>query len=449
MNKLVASVGLVALSASALQSASAQALGSPDSSKPWSVSASLRGFYDDNISTAPKDLNPTESTGFEITPSAAFNWALQQTTINLGFLYTFKYYDKVIPGTDSHHDNSFTFSGSIDHSFSERLKASVADSFVIGQEPDMLRAQESMATFQRISGDNIRNFGSIGLNWQLTPKLGLGAGYDNAYYDYSAAGAYFPAFGTVQPSPSGTLDRMEHRAHLEALWFLTPETKLIVGYQFTAYDYTGDEVIGGQDVTILGQTYVNNPVFSSDRNARQHTFYVGTEHAFSPTFNGSVRAGGSYSDYYNSPTGGNGWSPYLNGSLKYTYAPESYIEGGVSYDISATDVVGYNSADGSFTLNSQAAVVYASLYHRIIPQLYGSLIFQFQNSLYKGGLYDNESEQFYLLGLNLEWRFTRNFAASFGYNYDRLESKPVNLGGGPFDRSFDRNRVYIGLTASY
>jgi hypothetical protein len=49
---------------------------------------------------------------------------------------------------------------------------------------------------------------------------------------------------------------------------------------------------------------------------------------------------------------------------------------------------------------------------------------------------------FYLLGLNLEYRFNSNFSADVGYNYDRLES---DLGG----RSFDRNRVYLGITATY
>ena len=55
MKKIVASVGLVALGASALQTASAQALVGPDASKPWSVSATIRGFYDDNPGTVAND----------------------------------------------------------------------------------------------------------------------------------------------------------------------------------------------------------------------------------------------------------------------------------------------------------------------------------------------------------------------------------------------------------
>jgi hypothetical protein len=451
MNKIVASVGLVALGASALQSASAQSLGSPDTSKPWSVSATLRGFYDDNTGTVPNDATVAnrDSFGFEVVPTAAFVWALEQTTINLGFLYSLKYYDHIPPGSTSHSDQTFTFNGGIKHTFSERLKVSVSDSFVIGQEPDMLRAEgDPLATFQRISGDNIRNYGSIAGDAQLTPNWGVGVGYDNAFYDYKASGVGFttiaPFTGAVVPSPAGTLDRIENRAHFEALWQIQPQTKLILGYQFADVNYTGDELVGGQFNSLLN-VWTTPLVFSSDRNYREHTFYAGAQHNFSPQLNGSLRIGGSYIDYYNSWTTSGNWSPYLNASLRYAYAPESYAELGVSYDNSATDIIGLNPADGTFTLSTEAAVVYVSIYHRILPRLFGSLMAQFQNSLYKDGLYDSQSEQFYMVGLNVEYRFTPNFAASVGYNYDRLDSPNVAAG----NRSFDRNRVYIGVTASY
>ena len=53
MKKIVASVGLVALGASGINAVQAQDVSSPPPEKPWNVSASLRGFYDDNYVTAP------------------------------------------------------------------------------------------------------------------------------------------------------------------------------------------------------------------------------------------------------------------------------------------------------------------------------------------------------------------------------------------------------------
>ena len=447
MKKLVASVGLVALGASGLQLASAQTLGAPDTSKPWSVSATLRGFYDDNTATLNKDvvLPPGEhrsSFGFEVAPAAAFNWAMEQTTINLGVLYSLKYYDNEPPGSSDHIDQSFTFSAGLKHNFNERVNASVQDSFVIGQEPDLLRAGNTFSTFQRVSGDNIRNYGSIGLNAELTPEFGLGAGYDNAFYDYKATeiGLVPTIFGpAIDPSIAGALNRIENRAHLEGLYTLAPETKVLVGYQFTQVGYTEDQPISG---------FVGAPetlVFSSDRDYREHTGYVGAEHNFLPNLTGSIRVGASYSDYYNDPYANAKWTPYVNASLKYSYAPASSVEVGFSYDRNATDVVGLignGFGPASVTIDAESAVVYAALHHSFTPQLFGNLMGQFQNSTYNGGQYDGTSEQYYLVGVDLEYRFNQYFSAHAGYNYDRVESDIAF-------RQFDRNRVYIGVTASY
>src|SRR5215470_2523936 len=193
MKKIVASVGLVALGASGIQTTSAQVVGTPDASKPWSVSATLRGFYDSNTATAPDNASlpagqKKQSYGYEVEPAAALVWSAEQTSVNLGFLYSLKYYENRPPGSADHVDQAFTFNLGVSHDFSERFKARVNDSFVIGQEPDLLRAGNAFSTFQRVHGDNIRNYGSIGGDAQLGPEFGIGAGYDNAYYDYKNTG---------------------------------------------------------------------------------------------------------------------------------------------------------------------------------------------------------------------------------------------------------------------
>src|SRR6266404_3810687 len=312
MKKIVASVGLAAIGASAIETASAQALVAPDASKPWSVSLTLRGFYDDNVSTLPNDFkipagSHRDTFGFEVNPSAALVWSVEQTTVNLGVLYSLKYYDhRPINSTDDT-DQSFAFNAGLTHSFSEQTQLKVSDSFVIGQEPDTLRAGSTFSTFQRVSGDNIRNYGSIGLEAQLTPQFGIGAGYDNAFYDYKDRGAIVPFIGQVQPSLAGTLNRIENRAHVEGFWRIQPETKVLLGYQFTDFDYTGDELIGGTSIGPLG---VFNPYFSRDRNSREHTVYVGAEHTFLPELTGAVRVGGSYTEYYNAPGAEHQYTPY-------------------------------------------------------------------------------------------------------------------------------------------
>ena len=445
MKKIVASVGLVAIGASGIQSASAQAFTAPDASKPWSVSATLRGFYDDNPATIPNNVSveKRDSFGFEVSPSAALNWSVDQTTVTLGALYSFMHWTRKPANSTGHNDHTFTFNAGLTHAFNEQISARVSDSFVIGQEPDLLRAGNAFSTFQRVSGNNIRNYGMIGVDAQLTPEFGVNVGYDNAFYDYKDRGFGFNG-PVVQPSLAGALNRIENRAHIEGTYQVMPETKALVGYQFTDVNYNANELIGGYlgFDPFSGNLVVLSPVFSRQRDSREHTGYVGVEHSFSPEFKAAGRVGASYTEYYNDPGVSSSWTPYVNLTLKYNYMPQSYVQAGFSFDRNATDVVGAG-LPGTLTLDAESAVVFLTLNHAITSQLFGNLIGQFQNSHYHGGTFDKNDEQYYLLGLDLEYRFNQYFSAHVGYNYDRLESSSA------LNRTFDRNRVYVGVTATY
>src|SRR5438046_717743 len=160
MKKLVASVGLLALGAAGAQAVDVpgQTAGLP---KPWSISATLRGFYDDNFNTVQSNSGADRKSvfGFEVSPALAFQWAPSpQTHLSLGYLYSFKYYDHTPAGNSDKFDQTHTLNAALEHAFSERYQLVLGDSFVIGQEPDLLRAGNSLATFQRLAGDNIRNY---------------------------------------------------------------------------------------------------------------------------------------------------------------------------------------------------------------------------------------------------------------------------------------------------
>jgi hypothetical protein len=452
MKKIVASVGLVALGASGVQAASPSPFNT-DAAKPWSVSATLRGFYDDNYQTIANDT-PTpagthrSSFGFDVSPGARFDWQLEQTQIGLGYTYDYKYYEHRTSGQSEHYNQSHTFRADLDHSFNERYQVSVSDSFVIGQEPDILRAGNTFSTFQRIPGDNIRNYGSINFNAQLTKQLGLQAGYANSYYDYDDDAVAVNTSSTsipgvtvtsVSPSRSGVLDRIEQTFHLDARYQLQPQTIGIVGYQYGDTAYTADEYIGGAVTNNLG--LVSGKLYRSNvRNNSSHYGYVGVDHTFRPDLSGSLRAGARYNDYYNDPFNQSEPSPYLNASMKYSYMAASYAEIGVSYDRTASDLFTDNTT--SITTDAQTVAAWLGVHQKITPRLQAILTGQIQNSTYQGGTIDDVSDMYYLLGLTLQYQFNPHLSAEVGYNYDRLDS---DISGRPFDR----NRVYIGVTASY
>ena len=438
MNKIVASVGMVAFGVSGAQAA--EAVNSPQPVKPWSVSATLRGFYDDNINSTAQ--NPQSSAGFEISPSLLWKENWETTTLSLGYTYSLLYYDTKPAGNANNTDQDHTFNGSFTHTFSERYDISVTDGFVIGQQPDTLRSGVAFNSFQRVPGDNIRNAGAINFDAQLTHLFGFQLGYGNAFYDYAATGAQDDGTGAVLPSTAGELNRIENSVHLDARYLIQRETTGVLGYQFRDTSYTANELIGG--AFDAGVPTPGENISSDSRNSRMHYGYAGLDHNFRADLMGSVRAGASLSDYYNDPTTGGEVSPYAQLSLRWTYAQDSYLEGGFSYDRIATDLVGTqtNGTALTFTTDAQAAVLYATWNHRITPRLFSSVVGQFQNSTYNNGAFNNEVDRFYLLGLNLEYRFTPNFSAHVGYNFDKLDSDIPN-------RSFDRNRVYIGVAANY
>jgi hypothetical protein len=443
MKIIVASVGLVALGTSGLQADTGSSLIS-ESTKPWSVSATLRGFYDDNINSAPDSSTLVAANGeryhrgtlgFEVSPAISVTWPWEQTTLSLGYIYSFKDYQfKPVGNTDTV-DMTHSFNAALDHSFNELYRASIHDSFVIGQEPDFLRAGNTYSTFQRLSGSNIRNYGTATLDGEITPVLGFEVGYANAYYNY-AADQTLPASSPTgfQPSEGGLLNRIEQSVHLDSRWQIAPQTVAIVGYQFADIDYTEGQML-------IGPTYPSS--VSNTRNNRGQYGYAGFDETFRPDLTASVRVGARYTDYYNDPSVSAKVTPFAQVSMRWSYGVESYVEAGFTHDREATDLVGNGGANGtSLTMDSETSALYATVNHRLFPNIYGSLTGQFQDSEYSGGQYNSETDRFYTMGANLEYRVSNYLSTQLGYNYDRLESDIR-------DRSFDRNRVYLGFTASY
>ncbi|MEI2723434.1 MAG: outer membrane beta-barrel protein [Verrucomicrobiota bacterium] len=95
-------------------------------------------------------------------------------------------------------------------------------------------------------------------------------------------------------------------------------------------------------------------------------------------------------------------------------------------------------------MNAESVVVYGSWVHEILPKLYSNVNGSFQQSKYNGGSVDGENSMYYRVGLSLSYEFTKLMSASVGYNWDQSDT-PDALAY----QSYNRNRVYIGLTAAY
>lgn len=437
MNKFAASVGILALGTTAIHAVEATALNSMQRTKPWSVAASLRGFYDSNINATE---NKVDSFGFEITPSVDYGIIGEQTSFNLGYQFTGRYFETPLSNQadpNDHWQYTHIFDGAFSHTFSPRLNLLVRDSFVIGQEPDILRAgNQPLSTAQQVSGDNIVNYGSILLSAEVTELLGFDLGYNNSYYNYDDSGAIIQPFPpAIFASSSGLLDRIENRVDITSTWKLRPETIGFLGYTYGQYVYTGDEPI-----LVLNTLQVIN---SDNKDARSHTVFVGAQQAITPTWSAMVKAGAQFYDYYGDPTKEGQWSPYVNANTRYLFRSTTSVDLGFSYSRSAADLAG-QSGNTDYIRDTEVALVYGNLSHEIVPKLVGTAKGTLQYATYNGGGvgYNDESYLFFQIGLDLAYQFSPYVSAHVGYNYDDNDS---DIAG----RSYSRNRVYIGVTAGY
>jgi len=411
MNKLIASAGVLALGG--VFSVQAQ-------DKNWSLSGTIRTFYDDNYTTSPSHPAPgfagrRNSYGFELNPSASYNVTMDQATISLGYKYDMKYYeDRRQNSADHSHEANLA----LNYRFSEICQLKLSDNFAVAQEPGVLDPA-LVTTPLRSNGNNIRNAANINLSGYLTRLFDYEVGYSNTYYDYQQTGT---------DSRSALLDRVEHLMLLNLKWKIQPETTGIFGYSFGIVDQTSKDLIT-----------IPPPVLPSTRDNYSHYAYAGVDHSMSTQWHLGLRAGLQYTEFPNAPAplSKSSVTPYLDANTSYEYAPGSRATLGVKHTRNQTDVA---------TLDAESTTVYTTVTHQFTPLLVGNLIAQYQNSSFYQGPNNNKSDNLFLVGVQVEYELPKvvpfQWWAQAGYNYDRLDS---DLSG----RSYYRNRIYIGLRATY
>jgi hypothetical protein len=432
MKKIIVSVGLAVAGTASLQAAYAPDMGS-DASKMWSISGTLRGFYDNNYTTGNTSRG---SFGFEVSPQIEINVPLQQTEFGARYIYGLYYYQDRQELDQNPIDQTHQLDLWMDHAFTENWQGRVQDSFVVAQEPQLLDPSNPTSFPARANGNNIANTGTVSLHTDWTRLFSTDLSYQNKFYDYQQSGE--TVLGLVlgtPPSLAGTLNRIEHYVTLDFGWHATPTTTFLFGYIYGQVNYTGNEPIA----LAAGPDPLR---FSDSRDNRSHTGYVGVKSQLLANLSVAANVGVQYTDDYNDPSGNTSFGPYADASLTYTYLPGSYAQLGITHTRNATDEIDLNTTTGSIALDQESTLVYGSINHKVTPKLLATLIGTYENSAFNGGSFNNESDDLYSVGLNFNYTFTRHFSGEVGYNYDDLNSNIP-------ERSYSRDRVYVGVTATY
>jgi len=372
--------------------------------KPWTASASLRGFYDDNIFTANSASGgKLESFGFDIAPTVTYGRTMDNTSFDLGYTYLARWFEN---RPNSSWDQNHNASVNLSHIFSPRAKVNVSDVFVSAQDPGQFAPGSGLVL--RAEGDNISNAATASAELAATDTIVATASYRNNLFDYDNA-----VF-------ANSLNRVEHLPALELSYILSEVTSATFGYQFGIFD------------------------FDQARDFDIHSIYGGVKHTFTQNFSGMLNAGVQVTDYdligVDSTT-----TPYLDGKLVYQYAVGSDIVFNVRHQVNATDVY-LNAIGGLLAANQQTTLFRVAWGHAFTGRIKGTAIGQFQNSTFNGGAADGATETFWTLGATVAYKLTENVGVDLSYFHDSLNSDPVALG---FDRGYGRNRIFLGVTAKF
>ena len=380
-----------------------------DAGKVWEVTASLRGFYDDNYTTSP-DVLAEESWGIEVSPG--INLTLGEGTdmeFSAGYAFGMRYYeDRESDNEDYGHELGI----SLDKKFSDTSVLLLSNGLVVAQEPEILNG----GTPLRIEGDNLRNTFAAQYRRILSGSTGVEIGYGNSIFDYE------------EEYHSALLDRSYNEVSLD-VFYGAAETEYYAGYRYSSTDFEGDVL------------KVPGLVFDPGaRSNHAHSGYVGARHQLDKNIRADVRAGVQNVDYYDFDLmpgliPEDETSPYVDARMEWEYAEGSKLVAGATLARGATDL---QAADQEITS------VYAQLLHKISGRVHGTLTGRFQDAEISGGGegLDGKEESLLLLGASLTYAVADNIWAEVAYNYDELDSDV------PY-RSFERNYLSVGIGTTY
>lgn len=397
--------------------------------KPWNLTGTVRGFYDDNYATLPTTPVPggaakDDSFGVEVNPALTWNTGSGPTTVALTYDYRLRFFEG---RPNNQTDNQHVGRVRVKNQFADRYTLSVDNRFAHAQEPDV--AGGVIGAPVKSQGTYLNNNATIKLGAELTELAGLELGYNNVFFDYQQDGV---------GSRSALLDRVEHYLELNSRWNLQPTLVGIIGYRFGYLDQTSKD-----DIANLGSG-APRTVVPNERDAVTHFAYLGADKRFTEVLSGSVRGGLQYTTYPNAVAGATDSTinPFVDASASYSFSDSGRVQLGVKHALNATDIAFTGGVNP--TLDAETTTVYGSLSSRLVGDLSGSLVGQYQYSTFNDGAANGSVDHLIALGATLSYDILPGgrLQAETGYSFDRLDS---DQGG----RSFSRNRVFLGLRASY
>src|SRR6202050_846223 len=285
---------------------------SSTSTKFYTLSASLREIYDDNVNTS--DKNPIASFETQLSPSVLVDFPMENSNFSARYTLGLTYYSDYNGGNQSNGNNNNNKGngggGSLDythefvaqysHSFSDLFILALAEQFRYYTDPSIF---ESTGTLYR-NGSYVSNSfnGSIGAQW--TPLFGTTTTYANTTVRYDEAAVAFAQ------------DNEENTASQTFSFAVLP--KINASFGAILDDITYDHILRGYT---------------------SYTGFLGMQWQALPSLSFTGRGGASYTEKLQDPSR---LSPSAALSADWILGKRSGLSFNYSHEVTPSDQVGAN-----------------------------------------------------------------------------------------------------------
>lgn len=391
--KVVLSSIVVAMCVASVQ-AQYKAPANERTGKPFTVSASLRGEYDDNINTASNNEEGSYKT--ILTPSIVFNYPMDQTLLSARYTFRMTHFaDRAGDDFDFGHD----FTARVAHTFTSRFDIDFRNRFTLSQES---RLRNGVAVTRRL-GDGIRNDTTLDLNYVWTDRISTTTIGKLGLSEYSDE-----TVGSVN-------DYLKGGVVQNIKWEALPTTTAVASYEYSRTEYLG----------------------GIDRDFDSHLFLVGADHFLQPQWLLSGRVGAEYTVRDNR-TFGDSIGPYGSLDTVWNYAPKSSLRAGYAHRVNLTD----NPFFSDITLNEFTL----GITHYITPKVSVSNNFSASFGTFKQGQSfagtQNTDELTLRNDISIGYEFSKYMSIRAGYIHSTVDSEDAN-------REYSRNQGYFAIRGSY
>ena len=368
----------------------------------WSVGISA--IYDDNTTPGPAATDGDET--FSINPyvGVSFISVTPQTTwevyARLGIVY---YLDEpAAAGTDDTYGQA-RIGANMAHSFNERLRFTTNNFLSYELEPDY---SYGFAT-NRQTGEYLfwQTDNNIGYRW--TDRFATISGFQLTGLDYDSS------------VPSS--DRFTWTVYNQLRYQISPQTIITGSYRYSQTDGNG---------------------FATD--STNQYLLVGLEHRFTPNTIAIVNVGAQFRDV-DGISGDQSTNPYLEANLRTQVNTQFTVRSFVRYGVEDYDTVfGVNQFDERLTLRVGVSGTY-EVSQKL--SLYGGVDlvntnFDSGRNVNSGTSIGSADETLVNAYIGASLNFTDILTGSLTYNFTNADS---DLAG----RSYDRNRVTVGVSAEF